>query len=293
MNDGSLEIAIVSERVFSCSCQRVTCIFGHLTTFQEHIARLYRLSSILSNEELSSIREWNSIEHLLLVAGSIRSVSADTAYADNTESYAYCDAVSGYEDQRSEYASSYVASLSVFTFLWMAYEDIVRMTMPERLKRLNERNIGERGRRLLEEYKVDFAQLRGLVPIIKRAENLCLAGGGMENRLKDARSKCAPFSAAHAAEICREFRNFIMHGGDRWLGSIDDSAESRMGAARILRLLAVSRLIALLMQTFIYASIADKEQSIGFDYDDEFKEVKKRLSDLIPTLHLEKFDLAF
>lgn len=196
--------------------------------------------------------------------------------------FAVCEPTIDYENGRSEMASKYVAGLSIFSFLWAAYEATVGLTAPNEHRRLlNELRFGERGRKLFESRPTLSIRFEGLSDLCKLAEHHCKRGGLMGERVDKMRSKYAGRDFVFAAEMSREFRNFVFHGQDSVPAHEDwgDSVESR---ARLARFYSVGRLVLLSIQALVVSFIEESGwQPSAAEDDDEYRDP---LSHLL-TLH--------
>jgi hypothetical protein len=179
--------------------------------------------------------------------------------------------VAHYEAAKSEMACKYVAGLSSFTFLWLAYEATVRLTRPDVLRKLlREEKFGGRGRRLFEEYAGEFPEISGATRIARLAEGLCERGNLFDERLKAIRAKYAKRDMVFSAELVREFRNFIVHGEDK----VPDHEAWHYGrtrgeaTARVRRFYAIGRLILVLIQSFACAGLCGEGKEIEYGEDD-------------------------
>ncbi len=280
-----------AKETFACRCGKPSCFFVRLQPFREHIARLYRAIAICEVEGCLKCEGWHTVLYPLQMAASIEDVLADTAYVDDTQSVMFCSGAAQYEAAKSEVACGYVAALSVFTFLWAAYEGAARLTLPGELKRLNtEGRFGERGRRLLEEWPEHFPQLVGVQNMGRLADSFCERGNRFDSRLGRIRAKFTKKDLVYAAELSREFRNFIVHGEDEVPEDEDWHYGRAPGesAARVRRFYAVGRLLLLLIQAFTTAALCEPRTKIEWDLDEEFERIDSDPKQVLVCLHLKK-----
>jgi hypothetical protein len=224
------------------------------------------------------------------MAASIGDIEADTAYVDDTQSALYCESVAAYDAAKTETARQYVAGLTVFTFIWAAYEAAVAGTRAGHLVGLHRaaRN-GERGRRLFEDFPADFPTLETLSNVGRLAEVLCKRGDLFDERLKKLRDKTIAYDFVFSAEICREFRNFVVHGEDKAPEHEDWHYGRQPGEsiARIRRFYAIGRLLLLMIQALARAGIAKgKNEEIEWGVDDDYEPLMCDPRHILSTLHL-------
>jgi hypothetical protein len=85
----------------------------------------FRTITTKSNESLN----WSHASALLKLASSVTGVNLDTARFD--DSVAWCSSASDYHFARSELLAELVRELSVFNFIWGAFETVVKiMNLP-------------------------------------------------------------------------------------------------------------------------------------------------------------------
>lgn len=267
-----------------CTCGNQQCPRGRLLQFRMHIAEVHRVLSRLHEDELAFLdpAPWASVLYALRMAASIEDVEADTGFVVDTMVFALCEVTIDYEDGQSEMASKYVAAATVFNFLWQAYEAAVSETAPDELRRLaKETRFGERGRRLLEARPELATRLHGTTDLVKLALWQCRTGELMDERCDRVVAKFGDTSLVAAAELAREFRNFLFHGGDEAPGHEDWAwGGEQAGRCRIHRFYSVSRLVLYLIQAMaLIAHEADVDRIEYGSEDDEMTpcEVLERL----------------
>ncbi len=247
-----------SERADKCTCGKQNCPRNRLLPFREHAASLYRLlrDRLLDDLVISNPHSWESVLFPLQIAASISDVDADTRYVEDPMVFALCEPAVDYDDARGEMASKYVAAASIFSFLWNAYEAAVAATAPKELRGLaKDGRLGERGRRLLENHSAVSSHFVGLVELIHLAIRMCEVGGRFNDRLKKVRARFSKIDLVLAAELCREFRNFLFHGEDE-VPNHPDWGEVRASNARLYRFYVLGRLLLYLIQSLAWISAA-------------------------------------
>lgn len=262
-----------AETAVRCTCGRAECHRGRLLPIREHVAELYRVILKIDEEEIAVCEpsHWASVLYALRMAASIEDVEADTGYVEDPMVFALCEPTVDYERGQSEMASKYVAASTFFNFIWQAYEASVSETAAGELNRLaKEQRYGERGRRLLEARSELSSRFRGTGDLVKLALLQCRKGGRMDDRCDNVEGKYGNTTLIAAAELAREFRNFLFHGGDESPGHEDwgDVVTSR---CRIYRFYSVSLLLLYLIQAMCWIEHQDLEET--FEYGSDSKEL--------------------
>lgn len=237
-----------------CTCGREGCHRARLLDFREHIAEIYHVLLKLHGEEIASWEpcRLSSVLYGLRMAASVEDVEADTGFVEDPMVFALCEPTIDFESGQSEIASKYVAAAAIFNFLWYAYEAMVSLTAPDELIRMNkEQRYGERGRRLLEARPQLTAHFLGISDLVKLTLLQCRKGGLMDERCDRVEAKHGSNSLIAAAEIVREFRNFLFHGGDEAPGH-EDWSDVVTSRCRIFRFYSVSRLLLYLIQSMLW-----------------------------------------
>jgi hypothetical protein len=254
-----------------CTCGRDGCHRARLLKFREHIAELFRALRKVREEDIAVWEPsgWSSVLYALQMAASIEDVDADTGYVEDPMVFAVCETTIDYENAQSEMASKYVAAAIIFNFLWQAYEAVVAITARDELVRLNNgHRYGERGRRLLESRPQLTAHFRGTGDLVKLALLQCRKGGLMSDRCDSVEEKYGNDNLAAAAELAREFRNFVFHGGDE-APAHEHWGDALISRCRIYRFYSVSRLILYLIQSMCWIEHSDEAHVIEYGPEDE------------------------
>ncbi len=254
-----------------CTCGRKGCHRAQLLDFREHIAELYRVLLRLNEQEaaIDDQSGWASVLYGLRMAASIEDVEANTGYVEDPMVFALCEPTIDYENAQSEMASKYVAAATIFNFLWQAYEAIVFLTAPTELRRLaKEQRLGERGRRLLEAREDLTSRFPGTSDIVKVALLHCRGGGRMTERCDRVQQKFGNNDLTTAAELVREFRNFLFHGGDE-APTHEDWGDIRTSRCRICRFYSLSRLLLYLMQAMAWITHDGEEKLLRYETADD------------------------
>lgn len=258
---------------FRCTCGKPSCNRARLLPFRDHVAALYRTLSRFAHNLTESCRHeaWGKVLLSLQLAASIDDVYADTGYVEDIMVFALCEPTIPYENARSEMASKYVAAASIFNFLWNSYEAAVSITEPNKLRKLlNEGRLGERGRRILEEHADIDNNFQGIHNLTRLAKFYCSRGELFEERLERLNARHPGNGLVSAAELCREFRNFLFHGEDEVPNHEDWCYPPGVSTARIHRFYAVSRLLLYLIQALAWLSAPKM-----VDHENEDEQVTK------------------
>lgn len=278
-----------ADEATECKCGKPGCFAANLFPFREHIARLYRAIAACEQHNRFAHDGWDRVLYPLQMAAAIDDVHADSGFVDDSDSVTYCSSAADFDAAQTEMASKYTAAASIFSFLWMGYESAVQASQPHVLKGvLKDGRLGERGRRLVDEYSELFPGITGLPIVVRFAERLCERGKLFDARLTRIRSKISERKMVFGAELAREFRNFVVHGEDEvpqhdawdWGGPLGQ------GTARIHRFYAVGRLLLLLIQAHASAAITTKADPIGHGTDDDGETLFVVPRELLADLHL-------
>lgn len=258
---------------FQCTCGKPHCTRARLHPFRDHVAGLYRTLSRFSQSFSGRYdhEAWGRVLLGLQLAASIDDVYADTGYVEDEMVFALCETKIDYENARSEVASKYVAAASVFNFIWNAYEAAVSITEPNNLRKLlNDGRLGERGRRLFEGHPEIEKNFLGIQDLTRLAKFYCARGKLFDERLEKLSTRFPVDNFVSAAELCREFRNFIFHGEDEVPEHEDWCHPRGTSTARIHRFYAISRLLLYLIQALAWLSAPE-----AADPDDENEQITK------------------
>jgi hypothetical protein len=239
-----------ADAAIKCTCSRDECHRRRLLPFRQHVVEVYRVILRLHEREICAVgaHQWASTLYALRMAASIEDVDANTGIVEDPMTFALCEVAIDYDDAQSEIASKYVAAATIFNFLWQAYEAAVAQVAPDELMRLiKEQRFGERGRRLLEARPDIGARFRGTNDLVNLALLQCRKGGLMDERCQRVTDKYGNNALVAAAELAREFRNFLFHGNDQAPGH-EDWGNRVVSRCRIYRFYSVSRLLLYLIQ---------------------------------------------
>ncbi|WP_029911662.1 hypothetical protein [Caulobacter sp. UNC358MFTsu5.1] len=191
---------------------------------------------------------WPGVIDALQMAASIDDVFTNPAYVDDSDAFMFCESVADFDDRQSEYSAKYTAAMIVFNFVWNAYEAAIEISAGSAFPK---DKTPVRARRLfaaepeLDLLVTGFAMSHGV------AHNIC---GHIRELAPDVAAIKAKYKlkgAAAAAELCRLFRNYIVHGRD-----VTPTTESYIPARRFY---AVVRLLLLLIQLLVMRQLVDRD----------------------------------
>ncbi|MFC5865016.1 hypothetical protein ACFPT7_22095 [Acidicapsa dinghuensis] len=253
-----------ADEAISCTCGKPECTRARLRPFRQHIAGLHELLSRLMSEEMavSESSGWFGVLYGLRMAASIEDVIADTGYVEDPLVFEFCEPTIDYENAQSEMASKYVAGATIFNFLWLAYESAVALAAPNELVGLLKgERLGERGRRLFEARPDLSDRFAGLKDLVRLAVYECRQGELLDKRLDRLKTRFSGHNFITAAEICREFRNFLFHGEDQ-VPDHEDWGSQIVSRCRLYRFYTVSRLLLYLIQAIAWIELGEANDLI-------------------------------
>jgi len=259
-----------------CTCGKPHCLRARLLPFREHVAKLHNVIGLLLDERVfgSLSSGWSGALHGLRLAASIEDIEADTGYVDNPMVFALCEPTIDYENANSEMASKYVAGATIFGFCWHAYESAVGATATTEIaKLLKEERFGERGRRLLEARSGLSVHFPGLREILRLSMHQCEHGGLFSERLNRLKVRFPTEGLVLAAELSREFRNFLFHGEDR-PPDHEEWGSAIVSHCRLCRFYSVSRLLLYLLQALAWIEVGEGSDLMNLEF--EGREVRPR-----------------
>lgn len=259
-----------SKHADKCTCAKPECPRNRLRPFRDHVASLYRLvrGCIFEAFAFSDPHPWEGVLFPLLMAASISDVEADTGFVEDPMVFALCEPTIDYENARSEMASKYVAAASIFNFLWNAYEAAVAATATEELRGLlKDGRLGERGRRLFESRPELSTRFGGLDELVRLGIRLCELGGRFDDRLNKIRLRFTERDLVLAAELSREFRNFVFHGEDE-VPDHPDWGDAQVAHARLYRFYVLGRLLLYLIQALASISVLPGADALEWGHHD-------------------------
>ena len=177
---------------------------------REHIARLWRLIArdiFDCEEKLPNLQksvgtiDWEAVLGPLHIASSIEALSANTDYVDDTGSVMYCGSVADFEDMHSELMSQHIKELTIFVWVWIAFEKATDLLCDGSAR--SRAGIAIKFMRK----KAGKVRLYGLENVEQRAYELAppIVRSKVSKTIKNERA----FLFIH---LCREARNYLLHG---------------------------------------------------------------------------------
>jgi|SRR5271157_1412567 len=253
---------------------------------EEHCSALSSLLHDLAYQEPASVVKdgetygWAQPADWLDLAASITKVDVLTAQGDLT--LAYCESALDYENDRSALLSQFVTSLTVFSFVWGAFESVAKIMSPPSIPK-EERKDGNdsltaRVAYALKAVKPDgvyYCRLAGLRHRLARHPEYC-------SRIPADLGTVTDADAGQGIDLVRLIRNKFAHGAatlpqrDDWNGR--DSLDNQLVGYSC-------RLVLLTIQMMLRVFYKDRSFEIeihepGSDTDTE------EIHSLLQTLHL-------
>ena len=252
---------------------------------REHIARLYRIiardiedcdAKFLGASET----DWDTVLTPLHVASSIESLSANTSYVDDTHALDYCSTVADFEDAHSELMSQYIKELTVFAWVWLAFEKIIDALCTV--------HRGGRTERAIAFIRAEVGAIR--LPGLKNIEQrICeLAPTTVhEKAIKAAKSEPS-FLFVH---LCREARNHILHGDTAIPNpqDMEDCIESERDS-HVIFVCGLTQLVLFAIQTLLFAAFQDAEHRTATIMESRGVPKDILVQDALRILHLDEKD---
>lgn len=256
-DDGKLKLKYTAidqaDRYVHCSCGERDCWTKELLPLREHMAALYRAINACGYAEQFQGCDraefpWPGVTDAIQMAASLDDVFTDPAYVDDSEAYMFCESVADFDKRQGEYAAKYTAAMIIFNFVWNAYEAAIEISagtaFPKDKSPVRARRIFANETKL-EQSVTAFAPSHGF------ARRLCSRVPELAPDIAAIASKYNLRGAAAAAELCRLFRNHIVHGRD-----VAPTTESYAPSQRFY---AVIRLVLLLIQLLVMRRLLDRD----------------------------------
>lgn len=267
---------------------------AELKPIQEHIVRLHGAISECTgqgslNAHKTTARGWEGVRYALQMAAGLRSVVVDTTQVDETGAWAYCNAGADFDDAHSEVASSYMAALIVFNFIWTAYENAREISLFGALLTGKSRNKTKELSHLTGGLSDNLAFLRSE---FYTAADLCHRGGGLNGELTRVFKNIDGSYAELCADLARRFRHHVYHGGDavpfpeEEYGEPINKKTARAISPVVLRFSAVGRLLLMLIQLIALSCLDDPASLIRDEEHSDDEEREKEAGMVFADLHV-------
>ncbi|MCD2180312.1 hypothetical protein [Rhizobium sp. C1] len=191
---------------------------------------------------------WPGVTFPLQMAASIEDVFADPSYIDESDAGLYCGTAWDRDEEDRDAASEYVAALTIFNFVWMAYEDAIRQS---NILAFSREKLPVQARKHFAEHASQIDQIPALTYLYRIARKCCLHADPIADEVRAIETKYKLTGASAAAELGRVFRNYVVHGSD----PIPlDGFPKGWGLARFY---TVSRMLLVLIQCLVRLRLTD------------------------------------
>lgn len=242
------------DELLRCTCGRPDCPTGNLRPLREHMGAL--IQAILSCGHVGLIDggqdPWPGTLYSLHMAVSIEDVFVDPAYTDESSSGLYCDSAWEFDEEQREASSKYVAALTIFNFIWMAYEEAIGYCLGENFSKDKP---AVQSRKFLngteEKHETKIASFNA---VYKATARICGKRSGLKNGIDLIQSRYRLEGASAAAELMRLFRNHVVHG--------DDSTPLSGGSTTVAHFYASATLLLMLIQILILHRVTNQSAKI-------------------------------
>jgi hypothetical protein len=195
---------------------------------------------------------WPGTLYSLHMAVSIEDVFVDPAYIDESDSGLYCDTAWEFDEEQREHSSKYVAALSIFNFIWIAYEEAIGCCLG---KNFSKDRPPVQSRKFLknvdEKYEADMASFHASY---NAASHICGRLSGLKKDIDLIQTKYGLAGASAAAELMRLFRNHVFHG--------KDSTPLSGGSTMVAHFYVSARLLLMLIQILLLHRVTDQTAKI-------------------------------
>lgn len=242
-----------ADRYVRCNCGKPDCWTTQLLPLREHMAALFRAINACGYAEQFEAYErcdyaWPGVTDALQMAASIDDVFTDPAYVDDSEAWLYCESVADFDAREREYAAKYVAAFITFNFVWNAYEAATEISAANAFLR---DKTSVRARRLFAAETELSHAISTLETSYRLARHFCAKAPELVVDIDAIKAKYNLEGAAAAAELCRLFRNYVVHGRDDL-----PTSESHLACWRFY---SVIRLVLLLIQLLVFRRLVDRD----------------------------------
>jgi hypothetical protein len=257
-----------ADRLFRCGCGKADCQIAPLRPLRDHMAVLLRAIVSCGMEETlpgyaRGDEAWPGVIYPLQMAASIEDVVADPSYVDDSDASFWCETAWNRDEEDRREASSYIAALTVFNFVWLAYEAAIEEAAGQRFSK---DKVPVRGRKLLLDHGAVVDRLPSLAFLYRLSRHFCKGAGCLEADVAEIEGKYRLTGAAAAAELGRLFRNYIVHGDD------PSPIYREPDAPALYRFYAVAKMLLVLIQALALTRLIHSDRPVP----------------LSPTLHRER-----
>lgn len=238
-----------------CTCGKPNCPTTNLRPLREHMSALIQALTSCGHVGIIDGGQdpWPGTLYSLHMAVSIENVFVDPAYIDESDSGLFCDTAWEFDEEQREHSSKYVAALSIFNFIWMAYEEAIGCCLGENFSKdkppVQSRKFFKGAGEKIEAYMASFRVSYKAAAYFCRQRNKKLA-----EDIDLIQTKYGLEGASAAAELMRLFRNHVVHGDD----STPLLGDSRM----VVHFYASARLLLMLIQILLLHRMTDQTAKI-------------------------------
>lgn len=237
-----------------CGCGKPDCWTTELRPLREHMSALIQAILSCGHEGLISGGQdpWPGTLYALHMAVSIEDVFVDPSYTDESNAALYCEPAWEFDEKQREQSSKYVAALTIFNFVWIAYEAAIEHALgPD----FSKEKLPVQARKFLKGTGKNFEEsLVAFEPSYKLASRICVRIADIRGDIELIESKYGLSGAAAAAELARIFRNHIFHG--------KDSTPLSGGLSMVAHFYAATRLLLMLIQLLLLHTARDIDATI-------------------------------
>jgi hypothetical protein len=252
-----------ADRYVGCKCEQADCWTKELLPLRQHMAVLYRAINACGYAEQFEGYDrgdfaWPGVTDAIQMAASIDDVFTDPAYIDDSDAFLYCESVADFDAREREYAAKYTAAMIIFNFVWNAYEAAIEISAGNAFPK---DKTPVRARRLFAE-EVDLHQsIKAFERSLGVATHVCSRVPELAEDIAAITTKYKLSGAAAAAELCRIFRNYIVHGRD--------DLPTNEGHQATWRFYAIIRLLLLLVQLLVMRRLVDRQGIVPLSINGE------------------------
>lgn len=270
-----------AKRLFDCKCGKPECEVRRFRPLRDHIAALFRAVVCCGMEELlpsyhRADDHWPGVTYSLTMAASIEDVFADPSFVHDSSASQYCGIAWDRDEEDRESASKYIAALTIFNFVWLAYEAAIEEVADGRF---SSDRTPVRGRKIFqaEAGKIECASFSSLP--FRAARHYCQGIEKLEADIAKIDAVYELEGAAAAAELGRLFRNYVVHGDDPMplYGELDPRPYARF--------YSMTSMLLQLIQALLLISLTSGNRMVAMSASNERLGRRVRAAWLIANLH--------
>lgn len=263
--DGELKLLYTAidpaDKYVTCNCGKPDCWTRDLRPLRDHMRALIRALSSCGVEELleGGVDPWPGTLYSLQMAGSIEDIFVDPSFVDESEAAFWCSSAWEFDEEQREQASKYVAALTVFNFVWIAYESSIEEALGSLFPK---DKLPVRARKYFQNADgTDASKIPAFSASYKTANQISRRIATIRSDITDIENRYKLSGAAAAAELVRVFRNHVVHGRD--------GTPLSTGSTMVSHFYSMSRLVLLLIQILASEALREKTTLISLSLVDE------------------------